>query len=301
MAAPTLLVALAVLLAWPAPRLLARTTAIRRAPRAALVLWQAMTVAAVLSACFAAPAALPWILGDAPALRDTWPVVTIALALTGVFTVRLLVAGDRVGRRLRSVRRRHRELVDVLAAPAAAGAVGDPHTRVLEHPTPTAYCLPGLRRRVVLTQGTLERLAPAELDAVLAHERAHLGARHDLVLELFTVAHEAVPSPLRAPSALREVHLLIEVLADRAAVRRAGVVMTARAIVAMADGRTPVGAMGIRESASDAVARLGLLEGGRVGGLPPTAAAANLYAVSALLVAAPVALLVVALGSFSPA
>ncbi|MEO7449300.1 MAG: M56 family peptidase, partial [Humibacillus sp.] len=131
MIVPAALIVLTVLLAWPAPRVLARATAIRRAPRAALVLWQAMTVAAVLSACFAAPSAVPWLLGGAPRLRDAWPVVTLALVLTGVVTVRLLVAGDRVGRGLRSVRRRHRELVDLLAAPAAGRAVGDPHTRVL--------------------------------------------------------------------------------------------------------------------------------------------------------------------------
>ena len=142
--------------------------------------------------------------------------MAVAALVTGIVTVRLLVSGDRVGRNLRSVRRRHRELVDLLAME------GDGHTRVLEHPTPTAYCLPGVRRRVVLTQGTIDRLSPDELEAVMAHERAHLVARHDLVMEFFTVVHEAVPRFVRSSTALHEVHLLIEVLADRAAVRRAG-------------------------------------------------------------------------------
>jgi Zn-dependent protease with chaperone function len=289
------LVAQAVLLAWPVPRLLARMTAVRRGPRAALVLWQSTAVAAVLAALFAAPAAVPWLIGSAPRLRDSWPVLALAALLTGIVTARLLVSGDRVGRNLRSVRRRHRELVDLLARE------GDGHTRVLEHTTPTAYCLPGVRRRVVLTQGTIDRLSPDELEAVMAHERAHLAARHDLVMEFFTVVHEAVPRFVRSSTALREVHLLIEVLADRAAVRRAGVVTTARAIVGMADGPKPAGAMAIRESTAAAKARIELLEGGPVAGLPGPLASTLMYAVSALLVAAPLALLVLAFSGFSPA
>jgi len=287
------LVALAIALAWPVPRLLARVTTVRRGPRAALVLWQSTAVAAVLAALFAAPAAVPWIVGTAPRLQDNWLVVAVAALVTGIVTVRLLISGDRVGRNLRSVRRRHRELVDLLATE------GDGHTRVLEHPTPTAYCLPGVRRRVVLTQGTIDRLSPDELEAVMAHERAHLVARHDLVMEFFTVVHEAVPRFVRSSAALHEVHLLIEVLADRAAVRRAGVVTTARAIVGMADGPRPTGTMAIRESTADARARIELLEGGPVAGLPGALAATLMYAVSALIVAAPVALLGLAYSGFS--
>jgi Zn-dependent protease with chaperone function len=289
------LVALALLLAWPVPRLLARVTTVRRGPRAALVLWQSTAVAAVLAALFAAPAAVPWLVGSAPRLRDSWPVLAVAALVTGIVTVRLLVAGDRVGRNLRAVRRRHRELVDLLAME------GDGHTRVLEHTTPTAYCLPGVRRRVVLTQGAIDRLSPDELEAVMAHERAHLAARHDLVVEFFTVVHEAVPRFVRSSTALREVHLLIEVLADRAAVRRAGVVTTARAIVGMADGPRPAGAMAMRESTAAAKARIELLEGGRVAGLPAPLASTLMYAASIVLVAAPLALLVLAFAGFSPA
>jgi Zn-dependent protease with chaperone function len=289
------LVALAIALAWPVPRLLARVTTVRRGPRAALVLWQSTAVAAVLAALFAAPAAVPWIVGTAPRLQDVWPIATLAALLTGIVTVRLLISGDRVGRNLRSVRRRHRELVDLLAME------GDGHTRVLEHQTPTAYCLPGVRRRIVLTQGTIDRLSPDELEAVMAHERAHLAARHDLVMEFFTVVHEAVPRFVRSSTALREVHLLIEVLADRAAVRRAGVVTTARAIVGMAEGPKPAGTMAMRESTAAAKARIELLEGGPVAGLPGPVASTAMYAASVLLVGAPIALLVLAFSDFSPA
>ncbi|GAA2016989.1 M56 family metallopeptidase [Terrabacter terrae] len=281
------LVVLAVLLAWPVPRALARATALRRAPRAALVLWQSTAVAAVLAALLAAPAAIPAAVGRQMRLSEQWPVLAIAAALSGMVAVRLLLSADRVGRNLRAARRRHRDLVDLLGVP---GEGADRHMRVLEHTTPTAYCVPGVRRRVVLTQGTLERLQPDELSAVIAHERAHLAARHDLVMEFFTVVHEAMPGFLRCDAALLEVHLLIEVLADRAAVRRAGPVSTGRAIVAMAGGTGPAGSMAMGGGTRVATARIGLLDAQHIAGLPVAVVAATMYAVSAVLVALPLSL-----------
>ena len=91
---------------------------------------------------------------------------------------------------------------------------------VLEHDVPVAYCVPGMSRsRIVVSRSTLTRLAPAELGAVLEHERSHLRARHDLVLEAFTVLHLAFPRWVASASARREVEVLVEVLADRAACR----------------------------------------------------------------------------------
>jgi Zn-dependent protease with chaperone function len=48
--------------------------------------------------------------------------------------------------------------------------------RIIDGDRPTVYCLPG-RRRIMLTTGALTRLDDGELDAVLAHERAHLSGR----------------------------------------------------------------------------------------------------------------------------
>ena len=50
---------------------------------------------------------------------------------------------------------------------------------------PPTAC-PALRSRIVISAGTLDLLDQAELAAVLAHERAHLRERHDLVLLPFT-------------------------------------------------------------------------------------------------------------------
>jgi Zn-dependent protease with chaperone function len=79
--------------------------------------------------------------------------------------------------------------------------------------------------------------------AILSHERAHLRARHDLVLEMFTAVHAAFPRFVRSASALDAVRLLIEMLADDAAVRASGPTPLARALVACAAGHTPSGAL----------------------------------------------------------
>lgn len=251
----------------------------RRAPREALLVWQAVSLAGVVAALSVAPAG---------ALSTTLPAWALVLAtgFSGAMLGRLLWSGHTVGTTLRAQRREHRVLVDALGTDT-----GD-DVRVLAHPTPTAYCLPGLRRRVVLTEGTLAALPVQELAAVMAHERAHLRARHDLVLEFFTVLHRAVPSRLRAGEALREVHLLIEVLADRAARRVAGPVPLARALAALAAGSHPDTALGATEDLATTSARMRLL------GEPaaPVALRVSMLAFALGVLAAPVALVLAAVG-----
>ena len=279
-----LLVLLAVALSGLAPRLMARLVSFRRAPRAALVAWQAVSLAAVLAALGAAPAAIAHL----TALQTgRWLVFGVAAAVTLLVLGRLLLSGHRIGTRLRAARARHRDLVDILATPSPVAeregrADG---IRVLDHATPTAYCLPGRRSRVVLTQGALATLPADELEAVLAHERAHLRGRHDLLLEYFTVLHHSVPGPVRSPEALREVRLLVEALADRAAVRATGPLVTARALMALAQGQAPAAALSAGGDGTT-VARMRLLAADP---LPPVVAA-GMYAYAGAVLVLPLAL-----------
>ena len=268
-----------------APRVMARQERFRRAPRAALIGWQAVSLAAVVSAVCAAPLAIAGLAGEGSGWA-AWATLP-ALLLSGLVLGRLLWSGHVVGTRLRTARREHRLLVDAL------GEVVDTDVRVLAHPTPTAYCLPGLRSRVVLTEGTLRALPEDELGAVLAHERAHLRERHDLVLEFFTVLHQSAPPRLQAPEALREVRLLVEVLADRAARRVAGPVPLARALVALAGATHPEPALAASADPGATRARMALLAEDE----PAPWLAALVYAFSAAALVAPLALLGLALGS----
>ncbi len=254
---------IAVLLVGPVPALLARANWQMRAPRAAVVLWQAIAVAAVLSAFSAGIAVGTRLLMPGPDGRPTatilgdisrlgwplWALYMTALALTLLVGVRLTVAVLQVAIATRRRRARHRMLVDLLSVghetvPTRATSRND-DLRILRVPEPLAYCLPGMRSRVVLSAGTLQALTDTEVGAVVGHERAHLRARHDLVLEAFTAVHTAFPRFVRSGSALDTVRLLVELLADDAAVRVAGPTPLARALVACASGRVPAGALGV--------------------------------------------------------
>ncbi len=241
----------ALLLVGPVPAVLARATWPMRAPRASIVLWQSIALAAVLSAFSAGIAIASRLFVPGPDGRPTatitseievlgWPLwiaYVSVFALTLLIGARLVVAVVQVAIATRRRRAHHRMVVDLVGKSQKSGL------RVLDVAEPLAYCLPGVRSRVVVSEGTLTTLADKEIAAILSHERAHLRARHDLVLEMFTAVHAAFPRFVRSANALNAVRLLIELLADDAAVRATGPTPLARALVACAAGRTPAGAM----------------------------------------------------------
>jgi Zn-dependent protease with chaperone function len=242
---------MALVLSGPVPAMLARATWPSRAPRAAIVLWQSIALAAVLSAFSAGIAIASRLFAPGDDGRPTatitseiaalgWPLWITYLtvfALTLVIGARLAVAIVQVAIATRRRRAHHRMVVDLVGKSQKSGL------RILDVDEPLAYCLPGVRSRVVVSEGTLTTLADNEIAAILSHERAHLRARHDLVLEMFTAVHAAFPRFVRSASALDAVRLLIEMLADDAAVRTSGPTPLARALVACATGRTPAGAL----------------------------------------------------------
>ena len=246
----------ALLLVGPAPALLSRASWPMRAPRAAIVLWQAIALSAVLSAFSAgiAVASRLFVPGDdgRPTAASTseldavgwplWLLYGVVFTLTLLIGARLAISVVQVGIATRRRRAHHRMLVDLLAQRSRYRAQAN-GLRVLNVEQPLAYCLPGVRSRVVVSEGTLNALSHNEIAAILTHERAHLRARHDLVLEMFTAVHAAFPRFVRSANALDAVKLLIEMLADDAAVRVAGPTPLARALVACASGPAPSGAL----------------------------------------------------------
>ena len=227
----------------------------RRSPAAAIMLWQAMGlgwgVAAIgtLAALGADPGG-PGVAGGALAMlenaardvagevRPPGLLAALRLICLGASAALLallcwvLVASAMAVLR---DRRRHRALLSLLAHgdPKVPGAL------VVDHPAAAAYCVPGLRSRIVISAGALDLLDQAELAAVLAHERAHLRERHDLVLLPFTALARAFPWSVLVQRSYASVALLVEMLADDHAARQRPARELVTALIRVGSAGTP--------------------------------------------------------------
>lgn len=218
-----LLGALGLTLSLVVPGPLARARWTDRAPAAAVLLWQAVTLTAVLCALgvvLAAPEELTRAAGSGKPVAAA--ALIGALAVAAVIVLRLLISLYGVSKRSRERRARHRLLVDLLDRAERRQEIGVDNLRVLDGALPLAYCVPGREPRVVLSDGALRVLDREQIHAVLAHEQTHLRHRHEWVMESFTAFHRAVPRILRSRAPLDAVHLLLEMVADDAARRRSG-------------------------------------------------------------------------------
>ncbi|MGR2753536.1 M56 family metallopeptidase [Agromyces arachidis] len=292
----------ALALAWPVPVALSRATWPTRSPATALALWQAIALGGGLAMIGSL-----LVFGSAPAgsiagaarqlvpafvsgpIPDDFGVVhlaalTLALGLAVHLALNLAATAVRAER----ARRRQHRLVDLLAEPGS-----DPSApRVLSHPVPVAYCVPGLRTATVVTQGLVELLDEDELRAVVAHERAHLDQFHHLVLLAFRAWHAALPWFPIANRAERAVALLTELLADDGARRVTGPLPLRRALVLVGSSGEPGAygdAGGVNPDAEMLEQRLVRLEPGQRA--LPTAARSGSWIAAGVIVATPVVVL----------
>ncbi|GAA2005928.1 M56 family metallopeptidase [Brevibacterium samyangense] len=224
----TVLLVLAIVLAWSVPLLLASRTRTYSSGRAALdpisevLMWQAVGLAGGLSLIGAAVvfALAPFAdnlhagfsrLLDLEGLRVLawwqWILLVAAVALSARLLGCLFLQWRDVSRH----RRRHAALVDLLTEPSE----DLPNTRVLAADEPVAYCLPGRRSgTTVVSTGLLAVLTPDERRSVVTHEHAHLLFRHELLVLPFAAWNRALPFLPATSVALRSVSSLIELMAD---------------------------------------------------------------------------------------
>ncbi|EFC86128.1 M56 family metallopeptidase [Parafrankia sp. EUN1f] len=224
------------------PRQLSQAGWTSHAPRLAAGTWL-VAAASVLSVALLAAAVLVTslhTLGDAFVLLLQgcgWPPQLRApagssdyagLVIIGWIVSRTVHSGYLVCRAARRERRQHRCDLRLLGEPAGTGVV------VLDHPRPSAFCVPGDGGHIVLTRGALDVLSPAELAAVLAHERAHLSGRHHVIVLLPAILATAFPRMPLFTLALSEVRRLVELAADDKALRRATPATLAQAVLRLA-------------------------------------------------------------------
>jgi Zn-dependent protease with chaperone function len=259
---PITLVVFAVLAATFGPRLLTRSPWLERSPRLGILAWQALSVsvvaAVVLSGAALALPAVPFstdiaelLSACAMALRAQYATPGgAALSATGAVLAVSVVA--RAGYCLTvgvvTAARQRRRQVDALTLIARRHDGCD--AMIVDNVAAGAYCLPGRRQLVVLTTGALAALDEDQLAAVLAHERAHLRGRHDLVLTASAALLRAFPPVPAFRNAHRELTRLVEMLADDVAARRNDRLTIATALVRLAEASAPVAALGAGGSTS---------------------------------------------------
>lgn len=225
-----------------------------RAPRTAILLWQALLVSFIISFALAwrhATAPHPhlhgllgtvgqWINGPhgAGAAADGGSVhgaegveLLMPIGLTMLWPASWFIAISVSAHRRR---RRHTQMLEL-----AARSVPELNVMVLDYDTPAAYCLPGHPARIVVTSAAMRSLTPDQLQAVLAHERAHLVGRHHLVsavYEAFARAFRVLPLARIARERTAEY---LEMLCDDHALRSASARSLAKAMCEVAVGGAP--------------------------------------------------------------
>ncbi len=313
MSASVLILAAVAVACIPAAHVLAAASWPRRSPAAAILLWQAIGLgwglaavgaligfgatargAAVASGALARLASIART-GIPPAVIDLVGALRLLCLAAGVVLLAvlcwiLIAASASVVR----ARQRQRELLSLLAHgdPKVPGAL------VVDHPAAAAYCLPGLRSAIVISAGTLDLLDADELAAVLAHERAHLRERHDLVLLPFLALLRAFRWAGIARQAYRAVGLLVEMHADDRALRQRPARELATALLrvgAAGGGGVPSGALGVAHRAEECEVAARVVRLLRPAPGLSNAALALIVVVSAAIVAIPAALLVLPL------
>lgn len=172
------------------------------------------------------------VLGDAD-VASPGTIHIFALSTAALLGIHLVLTLIRATWRITRQRARHRHILSLLSQKSTA----NPGTLVLDHETPIAYCLPSFAGSVtVLSRGLVQRLNEDELQAVLAHEKAHLEQRHDLLLLAFASWNDALPWLPTAKHSLAAVQELVEMLADDAALRVVTAPVLLRALLTVATG-----------------------------------------------------------------
>lgn len=181
-----------------------------------------------------------------------------AVAHAGLMTVVAVVvvmfpfAVWRTGRgalRMRARSHRHARMARVIGhcMPGSDTVVVDTTDRI-------AYCVAGRPHTIVVTTGALAALTPDQLQAVLAHERAHLTGRHHLVLAAVRGMAAALPRMRLFGEGAADIARLLEMCADDTAARSHGRRALLGGLLALTGTQSaPAGALGA--GGHDVVAR----------------------------------------------
>lgn len=112
----------------------------------------------------------------------------------------------------------------------------------LECREPMARSVAGRRPTILISSGLRRILDADEVDAVIAHERAHLSQHHAAIALLAALQRSCAPALPCSRAFERSVLVLLELAADDAAARQHGTSVTASAIEKVARAESDVAA-----------------------------------------------------------
>lgn len=98
-----------------------------------------------------------------------------------------------------------------------------------------ACAVPGQRPEILVSSGIEDALSEPQLQAVLAHEYAHLRQRHGWALRIAQINALSLPRTRPGRALHRATVLLIELAADDTAARQAGAAHLANALTILAN------------------------------------------------------------------
>ncbi|WP_267420727.1 MULTISPECIES: M56 family metallopeptidase [unclassified Curtobacterium] len=232
------LVVLALAVVVVAPRVLTRSAWTIDRPRTALVAWSVavllgalgFVVGIALVVLANRPVTDPFGLAESPT-RGLNVGVAVLAVIAFVIAVRVRPGAEHRAVRdaMRSGAAPHREIDGTIVA-------------VVEADHALACAVPGRSGGVLVSTGLADRLRTDELEAVVAHERAHLRQRHAAAVAVAESIERAVPWIPGARAMARSTRVLVEFAADDAAARRIGRDAVRRAVL-VADATSALAAI----------------------------------------------------------
>ncbi|QCR42824.1 hypothetical protein C1N91_03960 [Curtobacterium sp. SGAir0471] len=236
--AGVVLIALALVVVVVAPRVLTRSAWTIDHPRTALVSWSVAVLLGVVGFVVGTtlvvvadrPLTDPFGLGESPRHGFDIGVALLAvLAFVVAVRVRPGPEHEAVREAMRSGTAPHRQIDGTTVA-------------LVEADHALACAVPGRSGGVLVSTGLADLLRTDELEAVVAHERAHLTQRHAVAVAVAESIERAVPWVPGARAMARSTRVLVEFAADDAAARRVGRDALRRAVL-VADGTSALGAV----------------------------------------------------------
>ncbi len=206
-----------------------------------------VTVALLLTSHDVLEHALMWAMhADKAELHEQYagalPVVIAWNGAALLLVAMLVVVGSAALREATSVARSRRDVRRCLVG--APRMLAGTAVWVVPGSTPAAWCCPGRRGAVIITEAAERSLEPTALLALVAHEAGHLDRHHHRAVLVAAVIGRLARRVGLLVNMEDRVRLLVELEADDNAIRRHGRRPLMLALLAVGMGSTGAGALG---------------------------------------------------------